>query len=123
MAALLAGCGSVPPVAPGVEAIRDFIAVAGIEAIDRMRATPRLDFGYVNDYFVSASDGSRHYLVEFRSRCVNLRRPIVSPSMYDHRRDARYIRASWDTIRGCRIENIYPVPEAVLAEAQALRQG
>lgn len=123
IAALLAGCGSTPAVAPAVEALRDFIAVSGFETADYVRVTRRFNYSYLNDYFVSAKDGSRHYLIEFRSRCFNLRRQIVSPSMYDQRRDAGYLRESWDTIRGCRIDKIYPVPQAAFEEAVALQQG
>lgn len=118
--ALLAGCGSAPPVAPNVEAIRDFIAVSGFERTDEMRVGRRFNYSYVNDYFVSASEGNRFYLIEFRTRCMNLRRQISSPAMVDHRRDASHIRASWDTIRGCPIEKIFEISEAELAEAHAI---
>lgn len=122
-AALLAGCASAPPVAPNVEAVRDFIAVSGFERTDQMRVDRRFNYDYVNDYFVSVSEGSRFYLIEFKTRCMNLRRQISSPSMIDHRRDASYIRASWDTIRGCPIEKIYSISQAQLEEAHAIENS
>lgn len=123
MAALLAGCSAVSTVSPAVEALRDFISVSGFESIDHVRVTQRFHYDYLNDFFVSAKDGSRHYLIEFRSRCQSLRRPTVSTSMFDRRRNAGYISASWDTIRGCRIDKIYPIPEAAFEEAVVLQRG
>lgn len=118
-AVLVAGC-SATPAAPDNDAVRDFIEVAGFERTDQMRAIGRFNYSYVNDYFVSVSTGSRHYLIEFRSRCMNLRRNALSVSMVDQRRDPTYLRASWDTIRGCPIEKIYSISEADLNEAKAL---
>lgn len=123
IAVLLTGCGSAPPVTPNVQAVHDFIAVSGFERTDQMRVDRRFNFSYVNDYFVSVSEGSRFYLIEFRTRCMNLRQQISSPSMVDHRRDASYIRASWDTIRGCPIDKIYAISQAELEEAHAIQDS
>ncbi len=119
----LAACSTAPeaPEAPDVEAVRDFIAVAGFERTDQIRMSRHLSYGYVNDYFASASEGDRHYLIEFRSRCLNMRQTAPSVSTIDHRRGSSYIRASLDTLRGCPIERIYSISQAELDEALAMQ--
>lgn len=122
VAILLTGCVSTQ-VSPEVEAVRDLISVSELNEIDNFRSADRLNYQYVNDYYVAVTQGSRHYLLEFRSRCFNLRRNQYSPSMIDYRRDPTYIWASWDTIRGCPIDKIYQLTEDQLAEVRGLDAG
>lgn len=101
---------------PGVQAMRDLIAVGSLQEIEKLRVAHTPNYRVINDYFVATMVGDQPYLLELRTRCRALRRSTMSPSMIDIRRDATYIRPSWDTIRGCEIKSIYELSEPQLIE-------
>ncbi len=120
--ALLAGC-TTGEVRPEVAAVRDLIALEQPPQVDQIRLLNQLYYQYVNDHYVSVTQGSRLYLVEFSTRCRALRRSDYTPSMVDTRRDANYINAKWDTIRGCPIGRIYALSAAQLAEIREINEN
>jgi hypothetical protein len=116
---VLAGC-ITSEVRPEVEAVRDLIRLEQPDQVDQIRVLNQLHYQYVNDHYVSVTQGSRHYLVEFTSRCRALRRGEYTPAMVDTRRDAKHISARWDTIRGCPIDRIYAVSAGQLLEIKQM---
>lgn len=119
---MLAGCVT-SEVRPEVAAVRDLIKLEQPDQVDQIRVLNQLHYQYVNDHYVSATQGSRHYLIEFTSRCAALRRGDYTPAMVDTRRDANYINAKWDTIRGCPIDRIYSLSAGQLLEIKQLHDG
>ena len=117
-AVLLTGCGTTV-VSQEARAVRDFIVVSDLERVDIVRLYRQLDYDYVNDYYLTVSTGSRHYLVEFRRRCRALRKKTFTAAMVDHRYDPSYLHAG-DTIRGCPVERIYKATAEQLKEIKAL---
>ena len=111
----LSGCVTVED-PPNVQVIRDLIAVGSLEEVEKLRVAHTPNYRALNDFFVAVMVGDQPYLVELRTRCRALRRSTMTPSMIDIRRDATYIRPSWDTIRGCEIKTIYEISEALLIE-------
>ena len=114
--------GTVSKEGPGeeVEGVRDFIASAELVEVDRIRNFEKVTYRYVNDYFVTMPTRRKDYLIEFKSRCTELRRQKWSSDMIDFRVSARVLHADFDTIRGCKIDRIYELSDAQLAELQRL---
>ena len=103
-----------------LEAVRDFVVVSQLEAFDKIQMIEQIKYYYVNDHYVVLPTKRGNYLVEFRGRCSELRRPRWSADMVDHRTSARLLYADHDTIRGCRIDRFYGLPEQKLNELAAL---
>lgn len=120
-AVLLTGCGTTV-VPQEARAVRDFVVVSDLERVTNIRLYRQLHPSYVNDYFLTVSVGSRHYLVEFDSGCRALRRNVFTPSMVDHRQDASYLRRN-DTIRGCPVDSIYKATAEQLKEIKELSKA
>ena len=116
--ALLTGCGTTI-VPQETLAVRDFVVVSELESVDYIRLYRQLYYTYVNDHFLTVSVGSRHYLIEFGTRCRALRSENFTPSMVDNRHDPSYLRTR-DTIRGCPVDRIYEATAEQLKEIKAL---
>ena len=121
VAVLLTGCGttSVPQEA---QAVRDFVAVSGLDPVHYIRHYRQLRYGFVNDYFVIVEVGNRHYLVEFGARCRALRSKTFTAAMVDHRYDPAYLKTG-DTIRGCPVERMYKATDEQLIEIKGLSKS
>ena len=118
---LLAGCATaVEPTE--VRAVRDFLALTDLRQVERIRLYRQPMFTYVNDYFVTASVGERHYLVEFNGRCRALRARGLTVSTIDQRQDLSYLKVA-DTIRGCNIERIFRATVEELVEIKELSKS
>ena len=119
----LCACASTEtPDAPGkeLEAVRDFVVVSELQAYDKIQMVEQIKYYYVNDHYIVLPTKRGNYLVEFRGRCSELRRPQWSADMVDHRTSARLLYADDDTIRGCRIDRFYSLSEQKLNELAAL---
>jgi hypothetical protein len=101
---------------PVTAAIRDFIDVRQLEEADNMATGSNDGWMTLNDRFIIYNGRRDSYLVEFVRRCYELTdNSRITP---DRRWDSNYIRAKFDTIRGCRIAAIYPLTEAEIAELE-----
>ncbi len=119
----LAACGgTVTHIGPGKDlgALHDFIAASELVEVQRIRLYDQLKWVYVNDHFVVLPQRRGTHLVQFRSRCDELRVPRWSASMVDHRVSARYLYSDHDTIRGCVIRHIYELSDAQLEDLRYL---
>lgn len=106
---------------PHVEAVRDYIAVAELDEVDRIRYHRKFAYEPVNDHFVTARSRNDYFLVEFVRRCSDLQRYKLNRQIpSDVRRNSRHITAGFDTLYGCRIEKIYEISEAQRDELHEL---
>jgi len=117
-ALILVSCAATNHQDAHVQAIEDFIHVGELEAASEIRHYEQTHHEYLNDHFVFLTTRREQYLVKFVRRCIELRdNTRIKP---DIRREAHVIRAKFDTIRGCRIESIYPVNEGQVEELKSL---
>ncbi len=115
LAAFLYACAPAQP-RPESQAVRDYIAVAELEEVDRIRTSMigQADYKVINEEFIVFETRDDNFLVEFRRRCYELLDDTRIPP--DIRRDSNIIRSRFDTIRGCRIDRIYAIDEAQAEE-------
>jgi len=101
-----------------VQAVRDFIEVRQLEEVDAIASGSRDGWESIEDWFLIYTGRRAYYLVVFGRRCYELsdNTRIVA----DQRWESNRIRARFDTIRGCRIDAIYALTEAEVAELQSL---
>lgn len=102
-----------------IEAVRDYVAANQLEEVDKIRRNDQASYTYLNDYFVIMPSRREDYLAEFVSECRELRERF-DRSMADARNDTIWIRARFDTIRGCRIGKFYAINEAQAIELREL---
>lgn len=103
------------------QTVRDYVAVGELGDVKHIRVYAHDSWSYLTDYFVIYKARTSNYLVEFRRRCRELRdnSRIVGDHRYDHNR----LRVNEDTLRGCRIDKIYPLTEAQAIELRKLGKG
>ena len=119
----LTACGgTVTRVGPGkeLEAVNDFVAASQLEEVHRIRLYDQIKWLYVNDHYVVLPERRGSHLIEFRSRCDELRETRWTVGMIDHRVSSRYLYSDHDTIRGCVIGHIYELSDAQLEELRYL---
>ena len=99
-------------------AVRDYIEVGELEDVDHIRTFSRDSMEYVSDYYILYKARTSEYLIEFRRICREFRenRAVAPDRRYDYNR----LRAGEDTIRGCRIDKIYPLTTAQADEIRNL---
>ena len=94
-------------------AIRDLIEVNGLEELDVVRFVRQLDAYEINPYYLILTEREKKYLLEYRHRCTHDVYGRVEP---DVRYDPKAIRPRIDTFRGCRINAIYAIDDALESE-------
>ena len=118
---ITAACSTQRPVPPTDETVADYIEVSQLETVDGIRTYERDGVQYINDRYIIFKTRDGYYLFEFQRSCRELRDDTrITP---DIRRDARNIRARFDTLRGCVIGKIYPITEAQRVEIKALGEA
>lgn len=106
---------------PVSEAVRDFIEVRQLEEADSIATGSNDGWTMLNDRFILYHGRRDTYLVEFARRCYELTdNTRITP---DRRWDNNYIRAKFDTIRGCRIAKMYELSEAEQAELENIGEA
>ncbi|MDJ0909125.1 MAG: DUF6491 family protein [Woeseiaceae bacterium] len=119
----LTACGgTVTRLGPGkeLEAVRDYVAASELTEVQRIRVWEQIKWLYVNDHFIVLPQRRSVHLIEFRSRCDELRQRQWAAGMIDHRVSARYLYSDHDTIRGCVIRHIYELSDLQLEELRYL---
>lgn len=116
MAALLAACATSKPQLDK-QAVDDFVAVRGLESVDSMRTDSFDNWTDINEHYLIYSTRQGEYLVRFARACWEIRDNVVVP---DRRWDTSRIQARFDTIRGCRIAEIFALKEADAIELRQL---
>ncbi len=124
---LLAGCAADgpeddrrPPGGPSrasVEELRAYIDYVRPEAVGHVRFKEPLRWTYLNDYFAIMETRNGPHLIEMVSECKDLRAFQYYIDMADVRNTRGVLRAH-DTIRHCRIKNLYKLPDIDAVEAK-----
>ncbi|MGB3727833.1 MAG: DUF6491 family protein [Thermodesulfobacteriota bacterium] len=102
------------------QAVRDFIEVRQLEKTDKVRTQNDDQWQDIDQNFVLYLKRRDAYLFEFTRRCHELAEYPVVP---DRRDSSNTIRAKFDTLRGCRIANIYPLTEDEVAELRDIGES
>ena len=104
-----------------VQAVRDFIEVRRLEKLDKMPSTNSDSWQTIGNRFLIYKGRRASYLVEFSRRCYEIEDDtrIVA----DKRWDSHNIRSRVDTIRGCRIHQIYGLTENEAAELENIGEA
>jgi hypothetical protein len=118
--ALVAACTGTPEIPSDVQAVRDYVEVAELEQADRIRTHGSDEWSPATHYFALYESRDGWYLLEFSRNCRELTdHTRVTP---DRRYDHNVMRRGIDTLRGCRIDRMYPLTEAQALEIDALVQ-
>jgi hypothetical protein len=108
------------------EAVRDYVVAAELEPVKQIRTNAQWGYSPLNDQFVIVTALRKDYLVEFTRRCIEIEQTLepwrtgLQTDMVDYRRDSSLLRARFDTIRGCRIETMYPLSDEQVKELKNL---
>jgi hypothetical protein len=114
----VAACAGTPEIHPATQAIRDYVEVGELQETDRIRTRTQDAWKPVTEYFVLYQARDGRYLLEFSQRCREMfDNTRVTP---DRRTDHNQLSRGFDTLRGCRIDKIYPLTEAQAEEIEAL---
>lgn len=121
-AVLLTACASQedPLTYDTEQAVRDFIEVRQLEKTDKVRTSNDDQWQDIDQNFLLYLTRHQVFLFEFARRCHELTEFPVVP---DRRDSSNTIRAKFDTLRGCRIENIYPLTEDEVAEVRDIGES
>jgi len=103
------------------QAVRDFIAVRGLEELDKIRTGDSQGWDKIADKFLVYNTRRASYLFEFWRRCRELDdNTEITP---DVRRERNTIYARYETLRGCQIHKIYALTEADAIELRDLGEA
>ncbi|MCZ6770708.1 MAG: DUF6491 family protein [Proteobacteria bacterium] len=118
---LLMGCASGkpeedrrPPGGPGrasAEELREYIDKVQPDAVFVVYYKEPLRWKAINNYFAILDTRDGPHLIELSWECEDLFNQTVYVDMADRREKRGILRAKVDTLRGCRIENFYKLPE------------
>ena len=125
MLMVLAGCASQPPGVPAIDesgAVDDFVEINDLEEVDVARTTNSFDYGYLTDRYVVIKTRKSWYLAQLFGRCPELSN-VNAEVQPDIRYEPKAIRAGVDTIRGCRIKNLYEIDEAQALELKEIGEA
>ncbi len=122
VAAFCVACAGTPEIPPDTEAIRDYVEVGELQQVDELRTTlGRDDWTPLTRRFVIYTGLNGRFLLEFAYPCREMfDNTTITP---DLRYDRHYMRRGVDTLRGCRIDKIYPLTEAQALEIEALAKS
>lgn len=91
------------------DAVADFIQVAELTPKASIRVRRGYNYTVISERYVTLKSQKDYYLAEFTRDCHELNDQLsVSP---DYRYDTNTLHARFDTIRGCRIAELYPIEE------------
>ncbi len=123
---LLMGCASDkpeedrrPPGGPGrasAEELREYLDKVQPEAVHVVRFKEPLRWKAINYYFAIMETRDGPHLVELSWECKDVGSNQIFSDMADRREKRGILRARVDTLRGCRIENFYKLPETGAVE-------
>ncbi len=116
--ALVAACAGTPEIPAATQAVRDYIEVGELGQVDRIRTHGRDEWAPVTNYFAMYKGHDGRFLLEFRRVCREMfdNTRVTADRRYDH----NVMRRGIDTLRGCRIDRMYPLTDAQAEEIKAL---
>ena len=102
------------------DAVSDYIKVAELENQDSIRTMGKFSYRIISQRYVTLETHKENYLVEFSRRCHELTQYEVTP---DIRYEKNILRTRFDTIRGCRIGQIYAIDKGQAEELRNLGEA
>ena len=102
------------------DAVSDYIKVAELEEQDSIRTMGTFSHRIISQRYVTLETHKENYLVAFSRRCHELTQHEVTP---DIRYEKNILRARFDTIRGCRIGQIYAIDKGQAEELRNLGEA
>ena len=102
------------------DAVSDYIKVAELENQDSIRTMGKFSYRIISQRYVTLEAHKENYLVEFSRRCHELTQYEVTP---DIRYEKNILRTRFDTIRGCRIGQIYAIDKGQAEELRNLGEA
>ena len=120
--AMLSACASQEEVTTKdiEQAVRDFIAVRQLAEVDKMTTTNDDHWDEIDTTFLIYETRRETFLLEFTRACHELHETPVVP---DRRWSTTSISARFDTLRGCRIDKLFPLTEDEVAELKAIGES
>jgi len=116
--ALVAACAGAPGIPADTEAVRDYVKVGELGQVDQIRTHGSDAWTPVTRHFAMYKARDGHFLLEFTRVCREMYdNTTITP---DRRYDHNVMRRRFDTLRGCRIDGMYPLTEAQVLEIEAL---
>ena len=116
---MLSGCVTTQPEVDKAS-VDDFVAVRELPELDKIRTDSTDGWYELNNHYVIYQTRRGDYLFKFARRCWELDEQRVTA---DKRWDANTIRSRFDTLRGCRIEQIYGLTETDVTELKQLGES
>jgi len=119
--ALVAACAGTPETPPDTEAVRDYVEVGELAEVDQVRTHFNDGWRPVTRHFVVYEGRDGPFLLEFTRVCREMYdNTTITP---DRRYDHNVMRRGIDTLRGCRIDKMYPLTDAQVLEIEALAKS
>ena len=116
--ALLTACAGTSEIPSDVQAVRDYVDVGELQEVDRIPTHSSDAWSPLTDYYALYEGRNGKFLLEFARMCRELTdNTRITP---DRRYDHNAMRRGIDTLRGCRIDRMYPLTEAQAQEIEAL---
>lgn len=118
MLAMVAACAGTPEIPADTQAVRDYIDVGELAQVDRIRTHGSDEWMPVTNHFAMYKGRDGRFLLEFTRVCREMfdNTSITPDRRYDH----NVMRRGIDTLRGCRIDRMYPLTDAQAEEIKAL---
>ena len=118
---LLVACAGTSEVPADTQAIRDYVEVGELAESDQVRTYGSDRWTPLTEHFVLYSGRSGQVLLEFSRACHEMfdNTKITPDRRYDH----NVMRRRFDTLRGCRIDGMYPLTDAQAEEIRALAEN
>ena len=117
---LFAGCATSSE-SETSDAVSDYIKVAELEEQDRIRTMGKYSYSIISQRYVTLETHKENYLVAFSRRCRELiTQHQVTP---DIRYEKNILRTRFDTIRGCRIGQMYAIDKGQAEELKNLGEA
>jgi hypothetical protein len=121
LAALLAACAGTAEVPQDTQAIRDYVDVGELGEVDRIRTHGTDAWTVLTHHFVIYNGRDGKFLLELKRMCSELTdNTRITP---DYRYDHNVMRSRFDTLRGCRIDGMYPLTDAQALELEVLLES
>ena len=116
--ALVAACAGTPEVPADTQAVSDYVAVGELREVDRVRTHGSDTWTPVTPRYAMYRGRDGYFLLAFTRPCREMTdNTTITP---DRRYDYNAMRRGIDTLRGCRIDRMYPLTEAQALEIEAL---
>lgn len=116
--ALVAACAGTPDIPADTQAVRDYVEVGELREVDRVRTHGSDTWAPLTLHHAVYRSRDGYFLLEFTRACREMSdHTAITP---DRRYDYNAMRRGIDTLRGCRIEKMYPLTEAQAREIDAL---